>query len=131
MVKIDLFPDEVYTFTPRGQVLSFPMGATPIDFAYAIHTEVGHHTTGAKVNGRIVPLRSTLNNGDIVEILTHPNRTPSRDWLGFAKTSRARSKIRAWLRQSERHPRDRARTRADRQAVPQVQAEPGALAGSF
>ena len=102
MVKIDLFPEEVYTFTPRGQVLSFATGATPIDFAYAIHTEVGDHCTGAKVNGRIVPLRYELQNGDVVEILTHPGRHPSRDWLSLAKSSRARSKIRAWLRQNER-----------------------------
>jgi GTP pyrophosphokinase len=102
MVKIDLFPEEVYTFTPRGKVLSFRTDATPIDFAYAIHTEVGHQCVGAKVNGRIVPLKYQLRNGDIVEILTQPNRHPSRDWLGLAKTSRARSKIRAWLNANER-----------------------------
>jgi GTP pyrophosphokinase len=102
MVKIDLFPEEVYTFTPRGKVMSFRTGATPIDFAYAIHTEVGHQCAGAKVNGRIVPLKYPLRNGDIVEILTQPNRHPSRDWLGIAKTSRARSKIRAWLNANER-----------------------------
>jgi len=102
MVKIDLFPEEVYTFTPRGKVMSFRTGATPIDFAYAIHTEVGHQCVGAKVNGRIVPLKYQLRNGDIVEILTQPNRRPSRDWLGLAKSSRARSKIRAWLNANER-----------------------------
>jgi guanosine-3',5'-bis(diphosphate) 3'-pyrophosphohydrolase len=102
MVKIDLFPEEVYTFTPRGKVMSFSTGATPIDFAYAIHTEVGHQCVGAKVNGRIVPLKYQLRNGDIVEILTQPNRRPSRDWLGLAKSSRARSKIRAWLNANER-----------------------------
>jgi GTP pyrophosphokinase len=102
MVKIDLFPEEVYTFTPRGKVMSFRTGATPIDFAYAIHTEVGHQCVGAKVNGRIVPLKYQLRNGDIVEILTQPNRHPSRDWLGLAKTSRARSKIRTWLNANER-----------------------------
>jgi len=102
MVKIDLFPEEVYTFTPRGNVLSFCAGATPIDFAYAIHTEVGHRCAGAKVNGRIVPLKYELNNGDIVEILTHPGRHPSQDWLSLARTSRARSKIRAWLNSNER-----------------------------
>jgi GTP pyrophosphokinase len=102
LVKIDLFPEEVYTFTPKGQVLSFPLGATPVDFAYSIHTEVGHHCVGAKVNGRIVPLRYQLQNGDIVEILTQPNRHPSRDWLALAQTSRARSKIRAWLNAQER-----------------------------
>jgi GTP pyrophosphokinase len=102
LVKVDLYPEEVYTFTPRGKVLSFRRGATPIDFAYAIHTEVGHHCVGAKINGKIVPLKYVLQNGDIVEILTHPNRHPSRDWLGLACTSRARSKIRAWLQDSER-----------------------------
>ncbi len=102
MVKIDLYPDEVYCFTPKGKVLSFPRGATPIDFAYAIHTEVGHHLSGAKVNGRIVPLRHPLANGDIVEILTQPAAHPSRDWLAVAKTTRARSKIRSWLNASER-----------------------------
>ena len=102
LVKVDLFPEEVYTFTPRGKVVSLPRGATPIDFAYAIHTEVGHHCTGAKINGKIVPLKSVLQNGDIVEILTHTNRHPSRDWLTLAHTSRARSKIRAWLNANER-----------------------------
>jgi GTP diphosphokinase / guanosine-3',5'-bis(diphosphate) 3'-diphosphatase len=102
MVKVDLFPEEVYTFTPQGKVLSFRAGATPVDFAYAVHTEVGHQCVGAKVNGRIVPLRYELRNGDIVEILTSPGRHPSRDWLSIAKTSRARSKIRAWVNASER-----------------------------
>jgi guanosine-3',5'-bis(diphosphate) 3'-pyrophosphohydrolase len=102
LVKVDLFPEEVYTFTPRGKVLSFPRGATPIDFAYAIHTEVGHKCTGAKVNGKIVPLKYTLQNGDIIEILTQPNKTPNRDWLTIVHTSRARSKIRSWLSTSER-----------------------------
>jgi GTP pyrophosphokinase len=102
MVKIDLFPEEVYTFTPQGKVLSFPNGATPVDFAYAIHTEVGHQCVGAKVNSKIVPLKYELRNGDIVEILTQAGRHPSRDWLTFVKTSRARSKIRAWLNANER-----------------------------
>ena len=102
MVKVDLYPEEVYTFSPKGKVLAFPRGATPIDFAYAIHTEVGHRCVGAKVNGRIVPLKYALQNGDIVEIMTQPGREPSRDWLGLARTSRARSKIRAWLNASER-----------------------------
>ena len=102
MVKVDLFPEEVYTFTPKGNVLSFPTGATPIDFAYSIHTDVGHRCVGAKANGRIVPLKYELRNGDIVEILTQANRHPSRDWLSLAKTSRARSKIRAWLNANER-----------------------------
>ncbi len=102
LVKVDLFPDEVYAFTPKGKVMPFRNGATPIDFAYAVHTEVGHHTSGAKVNGKIVPLKYELQNGDIVEILTQPNRHPSRDWLALARTSRARSKIRAWLNANER-----------------------------
>jgi GTP pyrophosphokinase len=102
LVKVDLFPEEVYTFTPNGKVMSFQRGATPIDFAYAIHTEVGHQCMGAKVNGKIVPLKYVLQNGDIVEILTQPSRHPSRDWLALAHTSRARSKIRAWLNANER-----------------------------
>ncbi len=102
MVKVDLYPEEVYAFTPRGKVLSFPRGATPVDFAYAIHTEVGHRLAGAKVNGRIVPLRYPIQNGDIVEILTQPASHPSRDWLALARTSRARSKIRSWLKSHER-----------------------------
>ena len=102
LVKVDLFPEEVYAFSPKGKVLSFRTGATPLDFAYAIHTEVGHHCAGAKVNGRIVPLRYELRNGDIVEILTNTNRHPSRDWLSLARTSRARGKIRAWLNANER-----------------------------
>ncbi len=102
MVKVDLYPDEVYAFTPKGKVLSFPRGATAVDFAYAIHTEVGHRLTGAKVNGRLVALRTPLGNGDIVEILTHPTAHPSRDWVSLAKTSRARGKIRAWLNANQR-----------------------------
>jgi len=102
LVKVDLFPEEVYAFTPKGEVMPFRTGATPVDFAYAVHTEVGHHTSGAKVNGKIVPLEYTLQNGDIVEILTQPNRHPSQDWLSIARTSRARSKIRAWLNANER-----------------------------
>ena len=101
-LKIDLYPEEVYTFTPRGKVIALAREATPLDFAYAIHTEVGHACIGAKVNGRIVPLRYKLRNGDIVEILTQQGRTPSRDWLTFVKTSRARSKIRHWLNITQR-----------------------------
>ena len=96
-LKIDLYPDEVYAFTPKGDVLSLPRGATPLDFAYKIHTELGHHCIGARVNGKLVPLRSELQNGDIVEIQTNPGRWPSRDWLSFVRTSRAKSKIRQWL----------------------------------
>src|SRR5438445_678320 len=101
-LKIDLYPEEVYTFTPKGKVIVLPREATPIDFAYAIHTEVGHHCVGAKVNGRIVPLKYKLRNGDIVEIERQANHTPSRDWLALAKTSRARNKIKHWINEAER-----------------------------
>ncbi|MCB1032548.1 MAG: bifunctional (p)ppGpp synthetase/guanosine-3',5'-bis(diphosphate) 3'-pyrophosphohydrolase [Acidobacteria bacterium] len=96
-LKIDLYPDEVYVFSPKGDVTCFPRGATPIDFAYKVHTDLGHHCAGARVNGRLVPLRTVLQNGDLVEILTNPSITPSRDWLTFVSTSRAKSKIRQWL----------------------------------
>ena len=101
-LKVDLYPEEVYTFTPKGRVVVLPRQATPLDFAYAIHTEVGHTCVGAKVNGRIVPLRHHLQNGDIVEILTQAGHTPSRDWLSLARTSRARNKIQQWIRAHER-----------------------------
>ena len=101
-LKVDLYPEEVYTFTPRGKVLVLPRDATPIDFAYAIHSDVGHTCMGAKVNGRIVPLRSTLRNGDIVEIMTQAGHEPSKDWLAFVKTSRARNKIKHVINASER-----------------------------
>ena len=101
-LKIDLYPEEVYTFTPKGKVITLPREATPIDFAYAIHTEVGHHCVGAKVNGRIVPLKSRLRNGDIVEIITQANHAPSRDWLGLVKTSKARNKIKHWINVAQR-----------------------------
>ncbi|MBI5814292.1 MAG: bifunctional (p)ppGpp synthetase/guanosine-3',5'-bis(diphosphate) 3'-pyrophosphohydrolase [Nitrospinae bacterium] len=101
-VKIDLFPDEVYVFTPKQEVRPFPRGATPIDFAYAIHTDVGNHCIGAKINGKLAPLRYELRNGDIVEILTSVQQHPSRDWLKFVKTSKARTKISAYLKQVEK-----------------------------
>ncbi len=101
-LKIDLYPEEVYTFTPKGKVIVLPRDATPIDFAYAIHTEVGHRCVGAKVNGRIVPLKSRLRNGDIVEIVTQANHAPSRDWLALVKTSRARNKIKHWINIAQR-----------------------------
>ena len=101
-LKVDLYPEEVYTFTPRGKVIVLPRDATPIDFAYAIHSDVGHTCVGAKVNGRIVPLRSALRNGDVVEIMTQPNHEPSKDWLAFVKTSRARNKIKHVINASER-----------------------------
>jgi GTP pyrophosphokinase len=100
-LKIDLYPEEVYTFTPKGKVVTLPRDATPIDFAYAIHTEVGHSCVGSKINGRMTPLRTKLRNGDIVEIITQPGHKPSRDWLSFVKTSRARNKIRHWLTEQE------------------------------
>ncbi len=101
-VKVDLFPDEVYVFTPKGDVKALPEGSTPIDFAYAIHTEVGNHCVGARVNGKLVPLRQALRQGDIVEIVTSPTQRPSRDWLKVVHSTRARSKIKQWLRTEER-----------------------------
>jgi GTP pyrophosphokinase len=101
-VRVDLFPEEVYVFTPNGEVKSFPRGSTPIDFAYSIHTEVGHQCTGAKVNGRLVPLKYELRNGDIIEIITSANHVPSKDWLKLVKTSRARTRIRHWIKTEER-----------------------------
>jgi len=101
-LRVDLFPDEVYVFTPRGDVRPFPRGASPIDFAFAIHTDVGLRCVGAKINGRLVPLRTELQNGDIVEIVTSPNHVPSKDWLKIVKTPRARSKIRQWIKSEER-----------------------------
>ena len=101
-LKIDLYPEEVYTFTPAGQVKVLPKGATPIDFAYAIHTDVGHQCVGARVNGRMVPLRTRLKNGDIVEIVTTVGHKPSRDWLGHVVTSRARNKIKHLIQEEEK-----------------------------
>ncbi len=102
-LRTDLFDDEVYVFTPKGEVKTLPAGATPIDFAYAVHTDVGHRTVGAKVGGRIVPLHYRLKNGDIVEILTSKSgRGPSRDWISLAASSRARNKIRQWFQRETR-----------------------------
>jgi GTP pyrophosphokinase len=102
-LRTDLFDDEVYVFTPKGEVKTLPAGASPIDFAYAVHTDVGHRTVGAKVNGRIVPLHYHLKNGDFVEILTSKSgRGPSRDWLSVARSSRARNKIRQWYQRETR-----------------------------
>ena len=101
-LRVDLYPEEVYAFTPKGRILALPRGATPLDFAYTIHTEVGHQCVGAKVNGQIVPLRHRLSNGDVVEILTQKGHAPSRDWLSYVRTSRARSKIRHWINLNER-----------------------------
>jgi guanosine-3',5'-bis(diphosphate) 3'-pyrophosphohydrolase len=101
-VRVDLFPDDVYVFTPNGDVRAFPRGSTPIDFAYSVHTEVGNQCTGAKVNGKLVPLKYELKNGDIVEIITSSKHVPSKDWLKIVKTSRARTRIRHWIKTEER-----------------------------
>jgi len=101
-LKMDLYPDEVYTFTPKGKVVVVPADGTPVDFAYTIHTEVGHTCVGAKVNGRMVPLRTKLRTGDIVEIVTQKDHKPSRDWLSFVKSPRARNKIKHWLNEDAR-----------------------------
>jgi len=101
-VKLDLYPEEVYAFTPKGQVRALPKGATPIDFAFKIHSEIGSHCSGARVNGRLVPLKTELHNGDIVEILTTPAAHPTRDWLHLVRTASARAKIRNYLHKVER-----------------------------
>lgn len=103
-LRFDLSRNEVFVFTPKGDVIALPAGATPVDFAYAVHTEVGHRTIGARVNGRLVPLESTLDNGDTVEVFTSKaaGAGPSRDWLGFVKSPRARNKIRAWFSKERR-----------------------------
>ncbi len=102
-LKVDLFSDEVYVFTPRGDVKTLPAGSTPIDFAYSVHTDVGHSCSGARVNGRMVPLNTKLATGDIVEIITSKSQAgPSRDWLAIAKTSKAKGKIRQWLKEEQR-----------------------------
>jgi len=101
-VKMDLYPNDVYVFTPKGEVKEFPRGATPVDFAYSIHSDIGHRCIGAKVGGRLVPLKYQLKSGDSVEILTAPNHHPSKDWLKFVKTSRAQTKIRQWIKMEQR-----------------------------
>jgi GTP pyrophosphokinase len=101
-VKVDLFADEVYVFTPKGDVRVFPRGATPIDFAYAIHSQVGSHCSGARVNGAIVPLRYRLRNGDVVDVMTSNQQHPSKDWLEFVVTGRAKNKVRAYMRTEQR-----------------------------
>jgi guanosine-3',5'-bis(diphosphate) 3'-pyrophosphohydrolase len=100
-LRIDLFQDEIFVFTPKGDVKQLPKGATPIDFAFAVHTEIGLHTNGSRVNGRIAPLSRELKNGDTVEVMTDPKQRPSRDWLAFVKTARARNKINQWIKQEE------------------------------
>src|SRR4029450_2200163 len=101
-LKIELYPEEVYIFTPKGEVKALPRDATPVDFAYAIHTDVGHQCAGARVNGKMVPLRARLRNGDIVEIITTAGHKPSRDWLNFVVTAHARYKIKHLIRLEER-----------------------------
>jgi GTP pyrophosphokinase len=101
-VKMDLYPNDVYVFTPKGEVKEFPRGATPVDFAYSIHSDIGHRCIGAKVGGRLVPLKYQLKSGDSVEILTAPNHHPSKDWLKLVKTSRAQTKIRQWIKKEQR-----------------------------
>ena len=101
-VRMDLFSEEVFVFTPKGAVKELPKGATPVDFAYAVHTDVGHRCSAAKVNGKLVPLKYQLRHGDIVEIITSPNHNPSKDWLKFVVTSRARARIRQWIKTEER-----------------------------
>jgi GTP pyrophosphokinase len=101
-LKLDLYPRDVYAFTPMGKIIQLPRGATPVDFAYMIHTEVGNTCTGARVNGRIVPLRTPIQNGDVVEIIRSPNSHPSRDWLNFVVTSKARTSVRHWVAEQQR-----------------------------
>ncbi|MGH9466701.1 MAG: TGS domain-containing protein, partial [Terriglobales bacterium] len=113
MLKVDLAPEEIYAFTPKGQILTLGRDACVVDFAYAVHTEVGHRSVGARVNGRVVPLRYRLRTGDIVEVLTQPRHTPNRNWLSFVRTSRARQKIRHWFNVHER----RRATEIGRQAL--------------
>jgi len=102
VVKLNLYPDEVYVFTPEGEVKALPKGATPVDFAYEVHSEVGHRCVGARVNGKLVPLRHELQNGDTIEILTAANHHPSKDWLKFVKSNKARNRIRHWIKAEER-----------------------------
>src|SRR5258708_23327515 len=118
-VKDDLFPEEVFVFTPKGDVFDFPLGSTVIDFAYRIHSEVGNHLAGARVNGRMVPLRYRLRSGDTVEAITAEKQAPGKDWTNFAATARAASRIRQWLRnqQAERS-RDLGISLIDRELEP-------------
>ena len=116
-VKIDLFAEDVFVFTPKGEVRQLPHGATPLDFAYAVHTDVGNKCVGAKVNGKIVPLKHRLKSGDTVEVVTSPSQTPSKDWLKIVKSSRAKAKIRAVIKEQERARAHGARARDARQGA--------------
>ncbi len=130
-LRTDLFEDEVHVFTPKGQVKTLPAGSTPIDFAYAVHTDVGHKTVGAKINGRIVPLHYRLKNGDFVEILTSKQgRGPSRDWLSVAKSSRARNKIRQWFSRETREEQEQKGRDSLEQALKQQNLPYAKLRGS-
>jgi guanosine-3',5'-bis(diphosphate) 3'-pyrophosphohydrolase len=130
-LKVDLFEDEVFVFTPRGEVKSLAAGATPLDFAYAVHTDVGHRCVGAKVNGKIVPLHYELESGDICEVLTSKQeRGPSRDWLSLAKTARAQSKIRAWFKRERREDSERAGRDILQESLKRQGLPPQKLAGS-
>jgi hypothetical protein len=127
----DLFVDEVYVYTPKGEVKMLPAGSTPIDFAYAVHTDVGHKTVGARVNGRIVPLHYTLQSGDFVEVLTTKSgRGPSRDWLNLAKSSRARNKIRQWFSRETREDTEQKGRESLEQALKQQKLPYRKIAGS-
>jgi guanosine-3',5'-bis(diphosphate) 3'-pyrophosphohydrolase len=130
-LKVDLFEDEVFVFTPKGEVKSLSAGSTPLDFAYAVHTDVGHRCVGAKVNGKIVPLHYQLRSGDIVEVLTaKQERGPSRDWLALVRTSRARNKIRAWFKQERREDAERRGREILQGALRKRDLPPQKLAGS-
>ena len=130
-LKADLFEDEVFVFTPKGEVKSLGAGATPLDFAYEIHTDVGHRCVGAKVNGKIVPLHYTLQSGDICEVLTSKKeRGPSRDWLALAKTTRAQSKIRAWFKRERREDSERTGREVLQESLKRAGLPPQKMAGS-
>ena len=130
-LRTDLFDDEVYVFTPKGEVKTLPAGSTPIDFAYAVHTDVGHRTVGAKVNGRIVPLHYRLKSGDIVEIMTSKSgRGPSRDWMSIAQSSRARNKIRQWFSRETREDTEQKGREALEQALKEQNLPYKKIAGS-
>jgi GTP diphosphokinase / guanosine-3',5'-bis(diphosphate) 3'-diphosphatase len=130
-LKVDLFEDEVFVFTPKGEVKSLAAGATPLDFAYAVHTDVGHRCVGAKVNGKIVPLHYELQSGDICEVLTSKQeRGPSRDWLSLAKTARAQSKIRAWFKRERREDSERSGRDILQENLKRAGLPPQKMAGS-
>src|SRR4051812_20318076 len=130
-LKADLFEDEVFVFTPKGEVKSLAAGATPLDFAYDVHTDVGHRCVGAKVNGKIVPLHYELQSGDIVEVLTSKKeRGPSRDWLSLVKTTRAQSKIRAWFKRERREDSERTGREILQESLKRQGLPPQKIAGS-